>query len=93
MRHEVEGFLVDEYDGYTEHYWVCDCERDNIRGSWFELWCEECGLKKVEGHGVSMSEVIEELKRDGRLQRAIKVYFEKENEYYKNVKRGQGIDV
>ena len=91
--HEVEGFLVDECDGYTEHYWVCGCEKDNIRGSWFERECEECGIKKGDGKRVSMEDVIVELRRDGRLQKAIKEYFEKENEYYKNVKRGQGVDV
>ena len=95
--HEVEGFLVDEYDGYTEHYWACDCGRDggrdDIRCSWFELWCEDCGLKREEGHSVSMEEVVEELKRDGRLQESIRVYFEEANEYHKNIMRGKGEDV
>ena len=97
--HEVEGFLVDEYDGYTEHYWSCDCnvnnlalvkegKRDDIKCSWFELWCEECGLKREEGHSVSMEEVVEELKRDGRLQGVIREYFDEANEYHKNVMRG-----
>tara|TARA_Y100000034_G_C6649865_1_gene284347 strand:- start:233 stop:445 length:213 start_codon:yes stop_codon:yes gene_type:complete len=63
-------FFADEYDGYTENYWMCDCGKDGNRGdircSWFELWCEGCGLKREEGHAVSMDQVVEGLKRRGK---------------------------
>ena len=75
--------LLDEDIGFTEHYWACDCIKDNIRASWFELWCEVCGLKREEGHDTSMVDVMVELVRDGRLQRDVKEFFKEENTKWK----------
>ena len=71
--------LLDEDIGYTEHYWVCGCDKDNIRASWFESKCEDCGVEKGEGKKVGMVDVIVELVRDGRLQRDVKEFFKMAN--------------
>tara|TARA_B100000427_G_scaffold33177_1_gene24208 strand:+ start:2989 stop:3273 length:285 start_codon:yes stop_codon:yes gene_type:complete len=74
-----EGVLVSG-DEYTDCYWMCDCESENIMASWYEYFCESCGLKQSEGEAVLVLDVVMDLEReDGRLRGSLKKFFESAN--------------